>query len=263
MREIIIENYDALGFRPDLLEFYEQSDYMNFGYWDESTLNQKQACENLMEKLFSFIPEKKGTILDVACGKGATTAYLLKYYLPQDITGINISERQLERARNNAPGCTFRLMSATQLDLPPDVFDAVLCVEAAFHFDTREKFLEEALRVLRPGGRLVVSDILMTLEAERKRDTRTEKNYVRDLEEYRGILERTGFREVEVIDVTEACWKSHFWYIVRYAHSKFLSREIDQRRLQESLAKTYLRVADIECYLLAAGTKPLGPVSPR
>jgi MPBQ/MSBQ methyltransferase len=256
MREYIIENYDTLAFMPELLEFYEQSDYINFGCWDDSTLNQKQACENLMEKLLAFVPEKKGTILDVACGKGATTVYLLKYYLPQNITGINISERQLERARRNAPGCTFRLMSATELDFPPESFDTILCVEAAFHFNTREKFLQEALRVLNPGGRLVLSDILMNLEAERKRQARTEKNYVRDLEEYGEIFRRVGFREVEVVDATDACWKSHFWYVVRYAHAKFLSRQIDQQRLEKSLAKTYLRVADIESYLLAAGTKP-------
>jgi MPBQ/MSBQ methyltransferase len=256
MRDYIIQNYDAVAFMPEVLEFCGQSDFMNFGYWEESTLNQKQACENLMEKLLAFIPEKKGTILDVACGKGATTAYLLKYYLPQDITAINISEMQLERGRLNAPGCAFRLMSATELDFPPESFDTILCVEAAFHFDTREKFLQEGLRVLKPGGRLVLSDILMNLESERKREMHTEKNYVRDLEEYREILRRVGFREVEVVDVTDACWKSHFWHIVRYVHSKFLSREINLRRLQESLAKTYLCVADIEFYLLAAGTKP-------
>ncbi len=41
-----------------------------------------------MEKLMAFIPEKNGTILDVACGKGATTRYLLKYYTPENVTGI-------------------------------------------------------------------------------------------------------------------------------------------------------------------------------
>ena len=36
----------------------------------------------------AFVPEKNGTILDVACGKGATTRYLLKYYTPENVTGI-------------------------------------------------------------------------------------------------------------------------------------------------------------------------------
>jgi ubiquinone/menaquinone biosynthesis C-methylase UbiE len=254
--DYIIDAYDEVAFMPELVEYFEQSDYLNFGYWDKNTANQKQACENLMEQLLSFIPEKSGTVLDVACGKGATTAYLLKYYPAKNITGINISERQLEKAQSNAPGCTFLLMNATELDFASGSFDSIICVEAAFHFYTREKFLKEALRVLKRGGRLVLSDILMNLEAEKNRNARTEKNYIRDVAEYQEILRGVGFQQVEVVDATEACWKSHFRYAVRYLHEKFLSREIDRNQLEKSLLLTYQRVPDMEYYLLAAGSKP-------
>ena len=188
----IIDHYDALSDRFDVNEFYGHSDFMNFGFWDERTGDQKQACENLMEKLLDLTSNRSGTILDVACGKGASTSYLMKYYRPEMVTGINISEKQLETARKNAPGCAFRLMDATALDFPDGSFDTVICVEAAFHFDTREDFLKEAHRVLKPGGTLVLSDILMNLEGEKKREMRTEKNYIRDPEQYGEVLKRTG-----------------------------------------------------------------------
>src|SRR3546814_7519136 len=104
-----------------------------------------------MARLLSFIPSPHGSVLDVACGKGETTRYLSRHFAPDKITAINISEKQLARGRQNVPGATFRLMDATALEFADASFDAVVCVEAAFHFNTREKFLAEALRVLKIG----------------------------------------------------------------------------------------------------------------
>lgn len=255
MQKYIIKRYDDICNIPVLREFCSQSDFLNFGYWDEYTKNQRQACENLMEKLLSFIPTKSGTILDVACGKGATTAYLLKYYPPENVIGINISEKQLETARANAPRCTFLLMDASNLGFPDNSFDNILCVEAAFHFYTREKFLQEAYRVLKQGGRLVLSDILTTLEGERNTESRTEKNYVKNLEEYKAIFHRAGFNELEIVDATEHCWESHFWYIVHYLHQKLLFREINQDELGAYLYHTYRRAFYIEYYPLVSARK--------
>ena len=136
-------------------KYYKNSGFFNFGYWDESSSDQKSASENLTERLLSFIPEKSGKILDVACGNGGTAAYLLRYYPPSKVTGINISEKQLETARKMAPGCTFLRMDAAQLEFECDFFDNIICLEAVFHFSTREDFLSEAYRVLKPGGRFI------------------------------------------------------------------------------------------------------------
>ena len=203
MHRYIIDRYDGLSERSDVREFYNQSEYLNFGYWDENTRNHKQACDNLMEKLLEPIPEKPGKILDVACGKGETTRYLSKYYSPDNVTAINISHKQLDIARNIVPGCNFIKMNATELGFPDNSFDVVICVEAVFHFYLRETFLKEAYRVLKKGGYLVLSDILMTKEGEKRRESRTEENYVASLGEYESIYTRSGFDEVNIIDATE------------------------------------------------------------
>ena len=46
----IAGRYDEIIFRPVHMDYFGHSDYLNFGYWDEHTTDQKQACENLMEK---------------------------------------------------------------------------------------------------------------------------------------------------------------------------------------------------------------------
>jgi ubiquinone/menaquinone biosynthesis C-methylase UbiE len=160
-----------------------------------------------MEELLAFIPRKDGTILDVACGKGATTRYLLNYYPTSSVTAINISEKQLEWCRSRAPRCRFLLMSATEMEFGDASFDNVICVEAAFHFNTRERFFREAYRILKPGGKLVLSDIIRSADAPEIRPRSPEafwpsRNYVQDLDEYRTLCFGAGFQSVELRDTT-------------------------------------------------------------
>jgi SAM-dependent methyltransferase len=205
----MISGYDESMLGPLMTLYYGFSDFHNFGYWRPETRTQSEASENLMEELLAFIPEKNGNILDVACGLGASTRHLLRYYAPEDIVATNISEVQLERGRQNAPGCKFLLMDATELEFPDASFDNIICVEAAFHFDTRDRFLREAHRVLKPGGRLVHSDILMDLlpKGTEERTHMPNVNHLENPEELRQRILAAGFARAEVVDATEVCWQ--------------------------------------------------------
>ena len=256
MSSSVIDRYDTLMYMPGFREFFDGTDFANFGYWDGTATTQRQASERLMDELLALIPDRSGTILDVACGKGATTQYLTRTYAPERVTGINISAKQIETCRANAPGCRFVEMDAARMTFPDGTFDNVICVEAAFHFDTREEFLEGALRVLKPGGTLSLCDVLMHEEAEKVRPYRNPRNFVKDPDAYARVMERCGFADVRVIDATEECWRGCYRHAVRYFHEKFLRREIDRDTLQFALETTYRRVGDLSYYVLAAGRKP-------
>jgi MPBQ/MSBQ methyltransferase len=235
--------YDYGFFNPGVVRgVLGATDYGNIGYWDETTTTLHQASERLQDELLSFIPEKSGRILDVACGMGASTRRLLNHYPAENVWAINISEKQIEATRKNAPGCHAEVMNAVNLTFEDGFFDNIMCIEAAFHFETRRKFLEEARRVLKPGGRLVLSDVLFT-SSERLEQFPvfpSVKNHLATVAEYDALLEEAGFRNCIVRDARKEIWVAHLLYLVRRAHEAFCERKLNLVDLTEMLWTYYL-----------------------
>ncbi len=102
------------------------------------------------------------TVLDVGCGIGGSARILARDY-GLDVLAISISPAQIARARALTPAslaahCRFAVMDALALDLPEGSFDAVWSVEASPHMPDKQRYADELLRVLRPGGRLAIAD---------------------------------------------------------------------------------------------------------
>ncbi len=111
--------------------------------------------EPILRSLLAEIPA--GDALDVACGTGRITALLCE--LGHQVTGIDPSESMLERARDKGLPATFVKGSFDPLPLEDDTVDLVTCALALTHVTDLGPPLRGFARVLRPGGRAVLSDI--------------------------------------------------------------------------------------------------------
>ncbi len=145
--------------------------YMHFGHWEDASVAQVADFVSAQERLNHELLQLAGLsssarLLDVGCGFGGTLAAINEKFTDVDMIGLNLDPRQIELARRAVePVGNNRLEwvvgDATNLPFPDDRFDFVLAVESIIHF-SRRRFLCEAARVLRPGGRLVVSDFVPT-----------------------------------------------------------------------------------------------------
>jgi demethylmenaquinone methyltransferase/2-methoxy-6-polyprenyl-1,4-benzoquinol methylase len=102
------------------------------------------------------------SILDVATGTGDLSLMMAKRLRPEKITGIDISAAMLELGRQKAKKLgfgtliDFREGDSEDIGFPDATFDAVTVAFGVRNFQNLEKGLKEMLRVLKPGGRLVV-----------------------------------------------------------------------------------------------------------
>ena len=99
-------------------------------------------------------------LLDVGCGIGGSARILARDY-GFDVLGISISPAQVQRATELTPeglSCRFAVMDALELACPNQSFDAVWSVEAGPHMPDKQRYADELLRVLKPGGHLAVAD---------------------------------------------------------------------------------------------------------
>jgi demethylmenaquinone methyltransferase / 2-methoxy-6-polyprenyl-1,4-benzoquinol methylase len=146
-KEQVAEMFDQIAFRYDFL-----NRFLSGGidvYW------RKKAISHLRDI-------KPKLVLDVATGTADVALMTMKYLSPEKIIGIDISKGMLDLGRKKIEKASLQhrivLQEADSEMLPfnDNTFDAVTVAFGVRNFEHLNKGLSEMLRVLKPGGKLVV-----------------------------------------------------------------------------------------------------------
>src|SRR5258708_24072027 len=94
------------------------------------------------------------SLLDVGCGTGEITARLAELFPQAALTGIDLEEPHLERARRLCPRARFEKGDALELQFGEATFDLAICRHLLQAVPDAGRVVREMVRVLKPGGRL-------------------------------------------------------------------------------------------------------------
>ncbi|NEQ75022.1 MAG: methyltransferase domain-containing protein [Okeania sp. SIO2C9] len=162
--ETVANSYDEWT-QDGILEFY-WGEHIHLGHYGsppqkKDFLTAKSDFVHEMVKWGGLDKlSRNTTVLDVGCGIGGSTRILAKDY-GFDVTGITISPKQVQRAQeltSEGVDAKFQVDDALALSFPDNSFDVVWSIEAGPHMPDKAKYAEEMMRVLKPGGILVVAD---------------------------------------------------------------------------------------------------------
>lgn len=214
--EEIIRYYDHTQFDYQVAWLNDDNLAVHFGFYDRHTCKHAEALLNTNRVMANKAKIGNGDrVLDAGCGQGGSSFWLAENH---EITTFGVSPvgTQIEKARCIAQQrqleqrCQFSEADYCQVPQKDATFDAVWACESLCHASDKSAFYQEAARLLRPGGRLVVAEYVrygrpLNEQRERLLHDWLHRWAIPDIDstqEHRRHLQAAGFTGITIEDYT-------------------------------------------------------------
>jgi len=143
---------------------------LHYGIWENDVKNFTDSLINTNKVLMNLAEvEESDRVLDAGCGVGGAAIFLCEIKNAK-VTGISLSQKQIDFANLEAQKralqnkIDFQLMDYTQTSFPNESFDVIWACESISSAPDKTLFIKEAHRLLKKGGRLILSDFFLTAD---------------------------------------------------------------------------------------------------
>jgi tocopherol O-methyltransferase len=253
----------------DLDAFYREvwGDHVHHGYWATGRETPAEAAEALVDLLADRLDLRPGlAVVDIGCGYGETARRLAAVW-GVSVTGLTVSSAQANHAATKVAAAArgeIVLRDWLANGLPDACFDRAYAIESSEHIPDKQRFFDEAFRVLRPGGILAVYAWL-SKTAPRPWEVRHLLEPIcregrlpgmGDEADYRAMAEAAGFRVELVSDISDRVRRT--WSIcLRRVVGKLATEARYRRFLMERTAENRVFALTLGRLLLAYRTRSM------
>lgn len=143
-----------------LMQVSTGGNFLNFGYWDDTTKNPVDAQTNLCNivKNMAYLDDAVN-VLDVGSGFSEPAFLWKKTHPGITITCLNINSKQLKTANKQAHIQGINLLNSTAVKIPvaDQSHDRIIALESAQHFRPIQDFISETRRILKKDGVVILA----------------------------------------------------------------------------------------------------------
>lgn len=193
IEEVEMSSQDPAATHRQVADFYDEVYY-------QKDADQVPQPSRHLQRLAARLVHPGQQILDVACGRGEWLAAVSERDVR--VSGIDISKCAIETCRKYLPQGHFEIGPAESLPFPDNHFDLVTCLGSLEHFLDQPAALKEMVRVVHPGGRVLVlvpnaGFLTYRLGFFRGTQQQTIRETIRPLSEWSAMLNTAGLQVIE------------------------------------------------------------------